>query len=132
MTLDEIGAFVASACSRTVGTDLFKGLLPTAPDVCMAIHEYGGTEPDMVFHRATIAVEHPRVQVVVRGAPHDYATPRAMAELAYRAMAEASAQVVSGTRYLQMRPLQPPFSMGRDEKSRLLIGFNAQLDKEPS
>lgn len=128
-TLDELGSFLATACSRTVGTDLFKGQMPAKPDACMAIVEYGGREPEMVFGQASISVDYPRVQILVRGASGDYATPRAAIETAYRAMAAAGAQLISGTRYLAMRPLQPPYLYQKDDNNRITMAFNAELQK---
>lgn len=128
-TLDEIGAFLATACSRTVGTDLFKGQLPSSPDASMAVVEYMGSAPDYVFGTSGVSVEYPRVQVVCRGAEGDYATPRAAIETAYRAMAAASAQSLSGTRYLAMRPLQAPFLLTKDDKGRIVLAFNCELQK---
>lgn len=129
MTLDELATFVASACSLTVGTDLFKGHLPDDPDACAALLEYPGSRPTMLFGQSAIALEYPRVQCVFRGDAGDYATPRATAETAYRAMAAASAQSISSTRYLAMEPMQSPFSMGRDSKSRVRVAFNVRLTK---
>lgn len=131
-TLDEMGVFLAAACSLTVGTTLFKGQLPATPDTCMAVYEYPGASPDFVFGRAAISVESPRVQVAVRGAKDDYSTPRATAETAYRAIAAAAPQSISSTRYLRMVPLQSPFQRERDEHGRVVIAFNVQLDKELS
>lgn len=128
-TLDELGSFLATACSRTVGTDLFKGQMPTSPDACMALSEYGGREPEMVFSQSSISVDYPRVQIMVRGARGDYATPRAAIEVAYRAMASAGAQLISGTRYLAIRPLQPPYLYEKDENGRITFAFNAELQK---
>jgi hypothetical protein len=131
-TLDEVAAFVATACSLTVASTLFKGTLPATPDACGAVYEYGGLPPRHIFGATPIAEESPRLQLAFRGAKNDYATPRALAETAYRALAAASAQSLSGTRYLTFEPLQPPFLLRRDENSRPIIGFSVQVTKELS
>lgn len=131
-TLDEIATFVASACSLTVGTTLFKGAMPDTRDVCAAVYEYPGLGPEFVFGQAAISVEYPRVQVAFRGVKDDYATPRATAETAYRALAAAPPQSLSGTRYLRLLPLQAPFKRETDANGRIVIAFNVQLEKELS
>lgn len=131
-TLDEVATFVATACSLTVGTNLFKGQLPPLPLVCAAVYEYGGEAPVTTLGTAAIAVEYPRVQVVFRGARLDYSTPRALAETAYRAMAAANHQTITSTRYLAMEPLQAPFSLGMDGNECFRIAFNVRITKELS
>lgn len=128
-TLDELGAFVASACSLTLGTTVFLGMMPSAPDACIALYEYPGLGPDFVFGQSAVSLESPRVQVLVRGAKSDYEAPRAVAETAYRACAAAGAQLISGTRYLRIAPLQSPFRLGTDDNGRVLIAFNLQVEK---
>ena len=86
----------------------------------------------MVFGKTAISVEYPRVQILVRGARLDYATPRAAIEVAYRAMAAAGAQLISSTRYLSMRPLHTPFLYEKDANDRLTMAFSAELQKELS
>jgi hypothetical protein len=129
--LAEVASFVATAASLSSSL-VFQGRLPASPDACVAIHEYPGRPPDHTFGQAAIATEHPRVQVTVRGVPHDYATPRATAETIYRAMAAASAQSSASTRYLTMDPLQPPFLMTRDANERCVLAFNCAVIKELS
>ena len=131
-TLSEMATFIASACSLTVGTTVFRGTLPATPDACCAIYEYGGEAPTTTFGVAAIALEYPRVQIVFRGARNDYDAPRALAETAYRACAAANHQSLSSTRYLAMEPLQSPFLLRRDENERVVIAFNVRLTKELS
>ncbi len=132
MTLDEVATFIASACSLTVATNLFKGKMPDAPNACAAVYEYPGLPPIHVFGQASVAEEFPRVQIAFRGDPDDYATPRALAETAYKACAAAGAQLISGARFLGLDPLQPPFPISTDGKGRRTIGFNVQVGKELS
>ena len=131
-TLDEVGAFLASACSMTLATDVFIGQYPSSPDLTIALFEYPGMKPITFFGSSAIAVEYPRVQVTVRGEVDDYETPRAIAETAYRAMAAQGHGTLSGTRYIALEPLQSPFLIRKDEKGRPVIGFNAQITKELS
>lgn len=124
-TLDELATFLTNAGLSNIQ----KGQIQPTPDACTVIYEYGGLAPDHVFGQSAIEIEHPRVQIACRGIPGDYAGPRARAETAYRAMAAASAQSISSTRYLTMEPIQPPFLIDRDRDNRILVGFNCQISK---
>jgi predicted sugar kinase len=131
-TRDEIADLLEDASVGTVGTNIFKGQMPPAPDTCVAIIETPGREPEHHFGSNGIAIEYPRVQIRCRGAQQDYATPAALAQTAYRAMAAVANDVLNGTRYLSIDPLQAPFLIDRDPQNRLIVGFNAQLTKEVS
>lgn len=133
MVLDDLATLLATACSLTVGTTLFKGAMPATPDACLALIEYPGIGPDFVFGQAAIAQESPRLQVLCRGGRDDYETPRDVAETAYRALAAAQPQTIASTRYQRFLPLQAPFRLGaQDENGRYVIAFNVQVDKELS
>lgn len=129
MTANDIAAFLASAGCGTVGTNLTINDMPDTPDTCGTVYEYPGRPPQHVFGQSAIDVEFPRVQVVFRGPARDHATPRSLAETAYRAMAAAGAQTVGGARVLAMIPQQPPFKLDRDSKERWKFAFNAEVHK---
>lgn len=129
MTIVEVANFVATACSLTVGTDLFMGRLPDNPDACGAVFEYQGKAGDYVLGSADPILEHPRVQIAFRGDPFDYETPRDLAETAYQAAAALAHQTLTSTRYLVMEPLQPPFLLKNDKNDRPVIAFNCQISK---
>lgn len=128
-TLDELATRIATAGSLTVGEDCFKGTMPAEPDFCAAVAEYGGLSPDFEFDATGITGDHPRVQVIVRGAPDDYATPRAKAETIYRNLATVAGDTLSSTKYFDITPLQPPFKMMQDKNGRYVIAFNCQIWK---
>ncbi len=131
-TINEINALLATEGLGTVGTDLFSGYMPDKPDACGCVYEYGGERAELGFGVAGVQFENPSVQVVFRGAPQDYAGPRAAAETAYRALAEVQATTLSSTRYLIVHPKQSPFEMKRDEAERVYIACNFDVRKEPS
>lgn len=111
------------------GTSLFIGLMPDTPNVCGTVYEYPGLEPVMGFGSPGIDFETPAIQVVFRGEPRDYATPRANAESAYRGLAAVEATTLSGTFYHTITPRQAPFLMRRDENERVYIACNFLCEK---
>jgi len=130
--LDDIAVFVATTAGLgTVGTDVFKGIMPPTPDVCAAVYEYGGLPPDYALGTAGISQEYPRVQIVVRGAAQDYDGPRDRAETAYQAIAAVANTTVNSVRYQYINPLQAPFFLKRDENDRVYIAFNVEAGKDP-
>jgi hypothetical protein len=132
--LSEIGTFLAAQSGLgALGTTLFLGAMPASPDVCGALYEYGGLAPSNGFGVVGVQYEFPAVQVVFRGTKQDYATTRAKAETAYRALAGVQPDtLLSGTRYLQIRPQQAPFLMRRDDDDRVYFAANYVCEKELS
>jgi len=131
-TRDEIADFLEDASVGVVGTTIFKGQMPGTPDACVAVIETAGRAPEHTFGSSGIETEYPRVQIRCRGAKNDYATPAATAQTAYVAMAAVANQLLNGTRYLSIDPIQAPFLMDKDAQNRIVVGFNAQLAKRVS
>jgi hypothetical protein len=130
--LDEIGTELQALGCGTLATDIFLGLMPASPDACGVVHEYPGEAPELGFGVDGLQWEHPRLQVVFRGAAGDYAGPRAKAETAFVGLAKVQDKLLSGTRYLLVEPLQSPFLLKRDDRERVHIAFNVSVWKEPS
>lgn len=128
----EIATRVATATGLVAETSLFRGMMPASPDVCGAVYEYPGIPPLHGFGVAGIQHEQPGVQVVFRGAPHDYDGPMAMARAAYNSLAAVQGTTLGGTKYLMIRPQQSPYALKRDENERVYIACNYLCEKEPS
>lgn len=130
----EIVDFLASEGLGTAGVDLFENFLPNDPDAAGVVKESGGSGPDMGFGSVGVQFENPTVQIIFRGAPEDYAGPRAKAQTAFNSMASISApQSLGSTKYLLVIPLQQPFPLGgRDESKRWNIACNYLIKKEQS
>lgn len=132
MILDELAALLESWGVGTVGTDIFKGIMPDTPDVAVALLETGGDPPTRMLSPTDTALENPRIAIWARGAPDDYTGPRTKAQSAFEALDNVRNDPVGGTRYLDAAPLQQPFLVSRDENSRVIIGFNVAVTKVPS
>ncbi len=130
--LNEIATYLAANGVGVVATSIFVGRMPDAPDACCTLYEPPGLAPNHGFGVAGIQFETPSVQVVCRGVPDDYATPRALAATAWNALSEVQGEALSGTNYNMITPRQSPFEMKRDERGRVHIAFNALCEKEPS
>lgn len=129
-TLDELADYLAIQGCGTVGTDLFKGVRPDAPDTLLALYEYTGNMPEYVQSSYAPTWEKPQIQVVARSASYDVA--RELAGKAWDALAPLTNATLSGTRYRSVRPNGSPALIMRDAHNRSIVGFNVSIVKEPS
>lgn len=129
--LDEVVTYLdTQLAAYTAGTNLFAGELPQDPAACIVVYETAGLSPSYGFGQAQPNYRTPGLQVVVRGAAHDISGPRAVAELAWKALAAIQAQTLSGTFYHWINPTQEPFPLRRDESNRQLFAFNCLCERE--
>ncbi len=112
----------------TIGTNLFLGRLPDAPDTCVALFQSGGSTPDDQFGSAAPKVERPGVQVRIRAA--DYATAESLAAEVWGVLVLVANQTLTSTRYLRLAVEQSPFPLERDEQDRPVFVFNLEAIKE--
>lgn len=128
--LIELAANLQTAGFGTVGTDLFRGQSPTEPVNCVTLYEYagGGITRTLCSGLSGVALEEPRVQIVVRNI--DYDAARAEAEEIYQHfLASGTETTISGVQYSAIDPLQPPFLLGRDEAGTVRIATNYRCVK---
>ncbi len=129
MVLDEIATKIATLVA--VGTLITKGSLSATTDVCVTVYETGGQGADLGLGVNGIQFEYPTVQVVARGVPSDYYGPRVMVDQVYKGLPKVQAAALSGVYYHWIKPASAPFLLKRDEKDRVLIAVNFNIEKEP-
>ena len=124
MILDDVADYlVAQGVATGVDVDLFKGELPPTPDNALALYEYGGEAPPLHWDGETVSIQ-------VRVRSKVYATGRAKIQAAYEALHGLTETVLGTTRYLLVRAMQPPSSIGRDQNGRHEWTVNFQVTKE--
>lgn len=111
MLLDELAAYLETQALGTVGTDLFKGLLPDTPDACVALFETPGGPPGL-----TDSIDLRSFQVRTRAA--GYSDARQKCEDIFALLHGLHEQTLSGARYVLVAAKQAPFSLGRDDRQR--------------
>lgn len=131
MLLTELSARITSQSLVNTGYTVFTGYLPPSPHLAIALYETGGTGMERFFG-GSAPVDRAGLQVVVRGAPQDYATPRRQMEKLYQGLSDWTAFTQSGVRYLNFVPLQSPFVFNRDETERVVFAVNFLVWKELS
>jgi len=129
-TLSELGDLLEGVGIATQGTDLFLGSRPDYPDTCLAIQQYTGGPPEYVQNSFLPVAERVQIQVVARAVRYEDAD--LLAARAWEALAVITNALLSGTYYRSIRPNNSPAILGRDTNDRILIFFNATVEKELS
>lgn len=131
MLLDEIKVRLA-AMTPSVG-HIEKGEMPTEPDECVSLQEYGGPPSEAGFGVEGVKRETPGLHVEVRGTPRDYQAPRAVIGRIRNELAKVQAKELSGVLYLMIRPVQSsPIKFDPDESGRITFAWNFLCEKDPS
>lgn len=125
MLLDDIATYLQTNGVGTVGTDIFLGQLPASPDNCVALFEYAGFPPDLIW-----SGERPGLQARIRN--KSYSAGRTKAEQVVQKLHGLAESTLSGTRYLLVRAEQSPESLGRDANGRNEWVVNFAIIKERS
>jgi hypothetical protein len=127
--LDAIAQYLEGQGLGTVGTDIFKGIMPDSPDFCSAIFEYGGSSPvrAMAANAGSMLAENPSFQVCTRsnrmGSNNAYPTARNKVEALYTALDGYSGNL-SGTSYYWIEAVSSPAYLTTDENGRYLFVCN--------
>ena len=107
----------------TIGTNLFKGLLPLDPDNVVIVRAYGGLPSDLVWNG-----EYPYIQITVRNRAYDAGQVESYD--IYKALHGICEEVINGTRYLLIEALQVPFLLNIDKSERKVFTCNFSIMKE--
>jgi hypothetical protein len=135
MLLDELGNYLQGQGLGVLGTDLFLGTLPIdapgagAQDAVTALVETPGFPAQFVHSTLGPDWEQPVLQILVRGAPYDYAGARSHAQDVFLALGKISNQALSGTPYLWCQPIQSVFKLRDDDYSRPIMTCQFRIGK---
>jgi Bacteriophage minor capsid protein len=133
--LDDLGLYLQTQGLGTLGTDLFLGGLPVdvpsavQQDDVTALVETPGFPAQYVHDVAGISWEQPVVQILVRGAAHDYVSARTQAQAVFVALGQIQNQALSGTYYFWVLPLQSPFKLRDDDFGRPILSVQFRCAK---
>ena len=125
MVLDELAGYLADQSLGTLGTNLFLGRLPAAPDAAIALRQSGGLPPLESFNSR---VEAPRVQVLIRET--SYAACRFWAERLFQSFENIANTPLSGVQYLKCESDTSPAFLEQDNNGRYIFVLNLEVWKE--
>lgn len=118
MIIEALSDRLASASIATPGVDLFLGIMPDKPDLCIALYEYAGSVPLEVLRNNDATIERPGVQVLVRAGRNDYPAANSKIVAVRDALTDITDEVISGVRFLRVSALSAVNATGTDEKDR--------------
>lgn len=125
--LEALADKLQSASVATVATNLFIGLMPNDPDVCMALYEYAGSPPLEVLVSNADTLERPSVQVITRAGRNDYPTAKTLIENARNALTGITDETISGVRFLRVNQISSINALGVDENDRPRFSLSLQV-----
>jgi hypothetical protein len=129
--LESLADRLQSASVAFAATDLFIGLMPDKPDVCVALYEYSGAQPLEVMVDNSATLERPSVQVMVRAGRNDYPTARALISSVRDVLTNITDETISGERFLRVNQISSINSLGVDEneRPRFTLSLQAVLER---
>lgn len=116
--LEALADRLNSASVAVTASNLYIGLMPSSPDLCVAIYEYAGAAPLEVMNNDAATLERPSVQVIVRGGRNDYPTARTLIENVRDTLTAISNETISGVRFLRVMGLSSINALGVDDNDR--------------
>jgi len=134
--LDALGAYLPTALppttyatqGLTLGANLFLGRIPAeAPDACVVIQQYEGQAPTFTMGTAVSAMEHPRIQIMVRGLREDYPNTYAWAHLIRNTLAGLRLPNSALANVMRIEPTGTPNPMPYDAVERPSFTMNFQI-----
>lgn len=128
--LEALADKLQSASVATVATNLFIGLMPNDPDVCVALYEYAGSPPLEVLVSNADTLERPSVQVITRASRNDYPTAKTLIENARNALTGVTDETISGVRFLRVNQISSINALGVDENDRPRFSLSLQVVME--
>lgn len=116
--LEGLASKLNTASVAVTASNMFIGIMPDTPDLCVALYEYAGTAPLEVMVDDTATLEQPSVQVMTRGARNDYPAARTLIENVRDTLCGITDETISGVRFLRVSNLSAINALGTDEKDR--------------
>ena len=128
--LDALADKLNSASVAVTASTLFIGLMPTSPDVCVALYEYAGSPPMEVFVNNAATIEMPSVQVMTRAGRNDYPTARALMESVRDVLTGITDETISGVRFLRVNAISSINYLNTDDNDRPRFTLSLQVFME--
>lgn len=128
--LEALADKLNSASVAVTASTLFIGLMPTSPDVCVALYEYAGSPPMEVFVDNAETIEMPSVQVMVRAGRNDYPTGKALTESVRDVLTGITDETISGVRFLRVNAISSINYLNTDDNDRPRFTLSLQVFME--
>lgn len=130
MMLEALADRLNSASVAVTASNMFIGLMPTTPDVCIALYEYAGSPPLEVMVDNAATLERPSVQIITRASRNDYPTARALIEDARDTLTAIANEEISGVTFLRVNQISSINALGVDDNDRPRFSLSLQVVSE--
>ena len=122
--LEDLGGYLDTQTGQlTAGTNLFYGLLPDTPAICVSLYENAGASPLSTMGSVNLPVlERPQLQVFVRHT--SYSTGRDLADTIYRILTQIANATINSNTYLRVEAISSFAVLERDESRRVIFVSN--------
>lgn len=125
--LEALADRLNSASVAVTASNMFIGLMPTTPDVCIALYEYAGSPPLEVMVDNAATLERPSVQLITRASRNDYPTARALIENARDTLTAIANEEISGVTFLRVNQISAINALGSDDNDRPRFSLSLQV-----
>lgn len=119
--LEALADRLQSASIATAGVNLYIGIMPSSPDLCVALYEYAGEQPLEVLRDNDATLERPSVQIMTRASRNDYPTARALIESVRDSLTNITDESISGVHFLRVTSQSSINAVGTDDNDRPLF-----------
>lgn len=116
--LEALADRLQNASVANTGVNLFLGIMPASPDVCVSLYEYAGEQPLEVMRDNSATLERPSVQVMVRASRNDYPTARDLIKNVRDTLTAIANETISGVTFLRVRQNSSINAVGTDDNDR--------------
>ena len=125
--LEALADRLNSASVAVTASNMFIGLMPTTPDVCIALYEYAGSPPLEVMVDNDATLERPSVQLITRASRNDYPTARTLIENARDTLTAITNETISGVTFLRVNQISAINALGVDDNDRPRFSLSLQV-----
>lgn len=113
--------------------DIIDGVMPDTPDAVSVLRDTTGLQNAVVMGQREPVFEYPGVQLAFRALTHAAAHDRAWA--AWYLLSKFDGGTINGRRYHELRVLQPPTLLQRDQSQntpdgRPIFVFNVMMTRD--
>jgi len=108
----------------TFGTNLFIGILPDSPDLCVCVKDTSGSSPET---HSTNPLEYPTLQILVRGTVSGYKAAYRSSKCILELLRAKTNFNQGGTKYHHMHPVSDVGFIGSDGKNRPVFSMNFEI-----
>lgn len=116
--LPELASKLVSASVGVLAQDIFLGIIPDKPDLCIALYEFSSLSPVETLSNMDKTLERPGVQVLVRGARNDYVSARNKIISIRNILTNITDETISGVRFLRVSADSAINAVGMDDNER--------------